>query len=131
MDAIKSTRPFVYVILPLILILVIGSLALTYHMRRRRYRPDASGQWPGFPASDPDAPPVRDRGRRTGDWAAPPLEEGLNELGEAPPPYVKQKEAPTADVAETAQTRQTQVASRPPEYWNIPQPPPAVTRNAT
>lgn len=68
---------------------------------------------------------------RRNPWGGFHSQEGLNELGEAPPPYkVKILSAEGNEVAAGAPTelRDMEEGRRPPEY--IVEPPPAVTRDS-
>lgn len=107
-DGGLSSEPFRWAIIPIILAFFgIGILFCLVHRRRARRRGDDPRFWP--------------RGanhlvtsRRWGPWSGTRSQEGLNELGEAPPPY-----DPKRDDEEEG-------GVRPPEYPAAP--PPAVTR---
>jgi hypothetical protein len=114
LDEPVNTPPYIFVVTPLMIFIFVGILATIVRVRRRN-RMMATGRWPppepyfGTPPADgttsrrvgPEGAwiPVvvrgpgprrgeRGRGRRNADGALTVrTEEGLNELGEAPPPY--------------------------------------------
>lgn len=99
-------EPFRWAIIPIVLaFFAVGLLYYYVHRRRARRYGYESHLWP------------RDRAaglvphRRWGPWAGTRSQEGLNELGEAPPPYVHKGDE--------------EEAQRPPEYPAVP--PAAVT----
>lgn len=92
MDSI-SNQPFAWIIIPLVIFFFVGVVATVYQIRRRRRR--AQGQWPGQPITTPHGIVVitsrRPGASRWAPWTTR-SQEGLNELGEAPPPYDGKKE---------------------------------------
>ncbi|KAK4066536.1 hypothetical protein Trihar35433_6963 [Trichoderma harzianum] len=130
-DQPTSTRPLTYVIIPLLAIFVVCSAFLFFHIRRRRRRlvpADgwARGRWVTRDGTIMFIP----RHYRRNPWGGFHSSEGLNELGEAPPPY-KFKVVTTEEVEAAAgagrptELRDLEEGRRPPEY--IAEPPPAVT----
>ncbi|KAI6752825.1 hypothetical protein HG530_013577 [Fusarium avenaceum] len=119
-----GNQPFTWVLIPLFVILVLGLTATIIQIRRRRRR--RANQWPG-PGPAPGSRAAGIRGgngttnRRTL-WNGTRSQEGLNELGQAPPPYDGKKE--TRDPLEL---RDLEAGSSPPEYPN--EPPPALVSN--
>ncbi|KAF4989902.1 hypothetical protein FDECE_14565 [Fusarium decemcellulare] len=115
-----TDRPFAWVLIPLIVILFIGLVATIIQVRRRRRRRTA--QWPGHgprvlaPSGRLFGPAGARRTTRGAPWNGTRSEEGLNELGEAPPPYDGKKER--QDGAEL----QDLEAGSPPEYPAVPGP---------
>ncbi|KAH7193001.1 uncharacterized protein B0J16DRAFT_334162 [Fusarium flagelliforme] len=114
-----GSEPFAWALIPLFVILVLGLTATVIQVRRRRRR--RGNQWPG---SGPQAPALGGlRGGRTSNrrtpWHSSRSEEGLNELGQAPPPYDGKKE--TQDPLEL---RDLEAGNSPPGYPD--EPPPAV-----
>ncbi|KAK1247353.1 hypothetical protein MKX07_002262 [Trichoderma sp. CBMAI-0711] len=134
-----STRPLTYVIIPLLALFVICSTGLFFHVRRRRRRliaADSSiwgrGRWVTRDGTIVFVP----RHTRRSPWGGLHSQEGLNELGEAPPPY-KFKVFPGegGGAAEegalpltTTELRDMEEGRRPPEYGaeHVAEPPPAV-----
>jgi hypothetical protein len=131
-----TDQPFAYAIFPLVCLVIGIFIASVLYSRRRRRRIAAvqNGQWP----QDPNAPPNgtgrqrrnRGAGNRWAPWSGTRTEEGLNELGEAPPPYDGKRDENErgAAAADDFELRDLE-ANRPPEY--PAQPGPAVTRNST
>ncbi|KAJ4267769.1 hypothetical protein NW762_003884 [Fusarium torreyae] len=111
-------QPIAWILIPLIVILVLGLTATIIQVRRRRRL--RGNLWPG---NDPRAPASSGRGNRTTNrrapWAGTRSEEGLNELGQAPPPYDGKKETQNP-----LELRDLEAGSSPPEY--PAEPPPAV-----
>ncbi|KAJ4307599.1 hypothetical protein N0V84_012613 [Fusarium piperis] len=128
-DFSLTDRPFAWVIIPLAVIVIIGCIATFFQIRRHRRR--RQQQWAG---QGPRVlgPPGRRRlfvttgtrgnGRRA-PWAGTRSQEGLNELGEAPPPYDGKKER-----QEPVELRDLEAGGSPPEYPAVPGP--AVTRDS-
>lgn len=137
-DQSMSTRPLTYIIIPLLALFAVFSMLVFFYIRRRGTRE---------PTLDPS---LWNRGRwvrrdgalvwlrrdgtylprhsRRNPWGGFDSREGLNELGEAPPPYLVRKlSAEGEDVAAGTPTelRDMEEGRRPPEY--IAEPPPAVT----
>ncbi|KAL6363323.1 hypothetical protein LRP88_02735 [Fusarium phalaenopsidis] len=123
-----SDRPFAWIIIPLAVIIIIGCIATLIQVRRRRRR--RQQQWAGQGPRVLGPPPgrlfgatgTRGNGRR-GPWAGTRSQEGLNELGEAPPPYDGKKER-----QDPVELRDLEAGGSPPEYPAVPGP--AVTRDS-
>lgn len=132
-----SSQPFIWVIIPLMAIFAIGAIiCFIWNRRRRRQNPDryiwpenrvlVNGQYVRY----------RRGGLRWSPWGEARSLEGLNELGEAPPPYDKKKppgiheqHGPGVDGQQQGQElRDIEAGVLPPEYPTAP--PPAVTRNS-
>ncbi|KAK5992377.1 hypothetical protein PT974_05781 [Cladobotryum mycophilum] len=132
MDQTSKTEPFIYVIIPLIALFVIGCLALTFYMKHRRRRTMQSYRWPTRRVYAPDGHVILTSRHGRNPWITSRSEEGLNELGEAPPPYEGKKRTPgenaTASEEEGVQLRDVEQGTRPPEY--IAEPPPALTTDS-
>ncbi|KAF5686128.1 hypothetical protein FDENT_5975 [Fusarium denticulatum] len=113
-----GTQPFAWILIPLFVILVLGLTATIIQVRRRRRR--RGNQWPGQTTGAPVYTGLHG-GRRTGNcrspWNGTRSEEGLNELGQAPPPYDGKKE--TQDPLEL---QDLEAGNRPPEYPAEPAP---------
>ncbi|CAM1500770.1 Fc.00g099320.m01.CDS01 [Cosmosporella sp. VM-42] len=113
-----SDQPFAWVLVPLVIFLFIGVVATIYQIRRRRHR-RLQNQWPGQPITTPHGIVVITN-RRPGPsrWApwTTRSQEGLNELGEAPPPYDPKKER----AQELRDLERGEAA--PPEYPAVPGP---------
>lgn len=126
-----STHPLTYVIIPLIAIFVLCSALLFFYIRRRHGRmavvdPSifAEGRWVRRDGTITFIP----RHYRRSPWGGFHSQEGLNELGEAPPPYktkVVVTDGAVAAAGETTELRDMEEGRRPPEY--IAEPPPAIT----
>ncbi|KPM44753.1 hypothetical protein AK830_g1796 [Neonectria ditissima] len=119
-----SSQPFAWVLIPVVIFIFIGVVATIVQIRRRRRR-RAALQYPGL-GTGQSAPagttrPGRTTRRGTG-LAATRSEEGLNELGEAPPPYDGNKDVRHSDETEL---RDMEAGVRPPDY--PAEPAPAVT----
>ncbi|KAI1380820.1 hypothetical protein F4677DRAFT_199423 [Hypoxylon crocopeplum] len=162
---IFSTYPFSWVLVPLIIFVGAGSLLVCYRYRRRQKLRmlygtnalerdlEAMGH-----RSRPRMPNERRTGRERGLFGLGSREEGLNELGEAPPAYTApQKRPDNTEAIELAPMQQppgmvaTEGAStsRPPAYdelhqgadrsqstaptypLNIPEPPPRAVLSST
>ncbi|KAG5755777.1 hypothetical protein H9Q69_011887 [Fusarium xylarioides] len=113
-----GAQPFAWVLIPLFVILVLGLTATIIQVRRRRRR--RGNQWPGQTTGAPVYTGLRG-GRRTGSrrspWNGTRSEEGLNELGQAPPPYDGKKE-----MQDPLELRDLEAGNRPPEYPAEPAP---------
>ncbi|KAL7806605.1 hypothetical protein V8C26DRAFT_424215 [Trichoderma gracile] len=138
-----STRPLTYVIIPLLALFVICSAGLFFHVRRRRRRlllvPADSSIWGRGRWVTRDGRLVfvpRGHSRRS-PWGGLHSQEGLNELGEAPPPYGFKVAFPGEEdrggaegvpPATTGELRDMEEGRRPPEYVaeHVAEPPPAV-----
>ncbi|KAF5017342.1 hypothetical protein F66182_10736 [Fusarium sp. NRRL 66182] len=117
-----GNQPFAWVLIPLLIIIGLGLAATIILVRRRRRR--RGNQWPGHsvPASSGRIYTTgRNRTTNRGlPWAGTRSEEGLNELGQAPPPYDGKKETQTP-----LELRDLEAGNSPPEY--PAEPAPAVT----
>lgn len=131
-------RPYAYVIFPLLVVFIIGFVAIILYNRRRRRRLVAlhGHNWPGG-RQNPHAhiPPGQRRRYRRGRWGETRSQEGLNELGEAPPAYDGKREGDVReeelrDLESGGGTSTGAVNGdndgRPPEY--ITEPGPAMMR---
>ncbi|KAL7790003.1 hypothetical protein V8C37DRAFT_385081 [Trichoderma ceciliae] len=133
----SSTRPLPYVIIPLIAIFVLSSTGLFFYVRRRQGRPNTtnSSTWaPGRWVTRDGTLIYIPRHYRRSPWGGFRSQEGLNELGEAPPPYVVKKAQAKGQGTDTAageptELRDMEEGRRPPEY-HIAEPPPAVTTDS-
>ncbi|KAH6609526.1 hypothetical protein Trco_002872 [Trichoderma cornu-damae] len=133
-DQSPSTRPLTYVIIPLLAVFVVCSTFLFFYMRHRRRLATtadgpiwARGRW----VTRDGAAVFIPRHYRSNPWGGFRSQEGLNELGEAPPPYaVKKPPGGEGDAAAGGPTelRDMEEGRRPPEY--IAEPPPAVTADS-
>lgn len=116
-------QPFAWILIPLVIFFFIGLVATIYQVRRRRRRRALLCQrWPGANAQRVFTPHgeviiVRRRAgaSRWTPWQRP--QEGLNELGEAPPPY---------DGKKGTEMRDLEAGERPPPDYPA-MPGPAVT----
>ncbi|PON28301.1 hypothetical protein TGAM01_v202795 [Trichoderma gamsii] len=135
-DQHTSTRPLTYIIIPILALFAVFSIVILFFcIRRRRARETAidldrgRGRW------------VRRDGvlvwvRRVGTLRRNPAggtdsHEGLNEQGEAPPPYLVRKLSADGDAVadgRPVELRDLEEGRRPPEY--ISEPPPAVTTDS-
>lgn len=98
------TAPWVWVLIPVGIVVIIGGAAVFLHSQRKARTPHDLPPLPLLPLSNNDALRAqrgrsrafneRDLPSHQSRWYAAgpvrPTEEGLNELGEAPPPYEKQ-----------------------------------------
>ncbi|KAL7949573.1 hypothetical protein V8C42DRAFT_215295 [Trichoderma barbatum] len=127
-----STRPLTYVIIPLLAIFVVCSTGLFFYIRRRRRRfvtadTWARGRWVTRDGTVVFVP----RHYRRNPWGGFHSQEGLNELGEAPPPYkvkILSAEEVQGGAGRPTELRDMEEGRRPPEY--IAEPPPAVTTDS-
>ncbi|KAL6863927.1 hypothetical protein J3F83DRAFT_716227 [Trichoderma novae-zelandiae] len=133
-----STRPLTYVIIPLLALFVICSAGLFFHVRRRRRRrliaADSStwgrGRWVTRDGTLLFVP----RHARRNPWGGFHSQEGLNELGEAPPPYKSKMLIPgeggaaAAAAGAATELRDRGEGGRPPEY--VVEPLPAVVADS-
>ncbi|KAF4336257.1 pgaD domain protein [Fusarium beomiforme] len=113
-----GAQPFAWVLIPLFVIFVLGLTATIIQVKRRRRR--RGSQWPGQNTRAPAYTSLRGARRttnRVSPWSGTRTEEGLNELGQAPPPYDGMKE--TQDPLEL---RDLEAGNRPPEYPDEPAP---------
>lgn len=134
-------RPYAYVIFPLIVVFICIFVAIILYNRRRRRRLVAlhGHNWPGGRENPLSHIPARRRPRMRGGrdnrwapWGATRSQEGLNELGEAPPPYDGKREGDVREDEMRDMERGEGTGpgrgddARPPEY--ITEPGPAVVR---
>ncbi|KAH6891368.1 hypothetical protein B0T10DRAFT_485084 [Thelonectria olida] len=98
-----SGRTVAWVLIPLVVIILIGLAATVVQIRRRRLRRQGV-TWPGAPGNMQSTGGrilvVRRGGRNGTRSETARMEEGLNELGEAPPPYEGKKEGRQEDGTE-------------------------------
>lgn len=124
-------EPFAYAIFPIICLVIVVFVASILFTRRRRRRMAAlqNGRWPqdhGAPRNSSG----RQRRTRTGasnrwaPWSGTRNDEGLNELGEAPPPYDGKSEGDSR--LDEVELRDLEM-NRPPQY--PAEPDPAIVRN--
>lgn len=113
-------EPFAYAIFPLVCLVIAIFIASLLYTRRRRLRMSAlrNNQWPqdhGPPMMDDSIEPRRSRrvGSRWAPWSGTRTAEGLNELGEAPPPYDGKREGDNR--ADEVELRDLEM-NRPPQY---------------
>ena len=127
-----TDQPFSYVIFPLLFLFVGGFIAVMLFNRRRRRRLAAMNpsQWPHDRTTahvGQGSPRHLGRGsqnRRWAPWGGTRSQEGLNELGEAPPPYDGKRDGH----AQEAELRDLESGTaNPPGY--PAEPGPAVTRD--
>ncbi|KAK7431707.1 hypothetical protein QQZ08_001644 [Neonectria magnoliae] len=116
-----SNQPFAWVLIPVVIFIFIGIIATIVQIRRRRRR-RATLQWPGLEARAAGTTRPARTTRRGMGLAATRSDEGLNELGEAPPPYDGNKDVRHSDEMEL---RDMEAGVRPPDY--PAEPAPAVT----
>lgn len=127
-----SGQPISYVVLPL-LVIIVTFIALLIVFRRRGQRlARAAGENGAWPPGRP-APVIVVRANRPGvsttrhpvhGRSTPLPEEGLNELGEAPPPYDGKRER-----ADRTSMEMRDLEAGPERLPDYPaQPPPAMTR---
>ncbi|KAF4977154.1 hypothetical protein FZEAL_6262 [Fusarium zealandicum] len=113
-----TDTPFAWVLIPVVSILFLGLIATVIQVRRRRRR--RNQQWPGYGPRVPgtSGPPFGTRNTRQGaPWSGTRSQEGLNELGEAPPPYAGKKEG-----RESTEMHDLEAGGSPPEYPAVPGP---------
>lgn len=136
-----SARPLTYIIIPLLALFAVFSMLIFFYIRRRTTREttiDPSlwgrGRWV---RQDGVLVWVRrdgsslQRHSRRNPWGGFGSHEGLNELGEAPPPYLVKKLSAEGEVVaggRPTELRDLEEGRRPPEY--ISEPPPAVTTDS-
>jgi hypothetical protein len=136
-DQPMSARPLTYIIIPLLALFAVFSMLVFFYIRRHSYRETTidpalwgRGRWVRrdgvlvWVRRDGDRP----RHSRRNPWGGFGSHEGLNELGEAPPPYLVRKLSAEGEVVtgeRPTELRDLEEGRRPPEY--ITEPPPAVT----
>lgn len=156
-----GSRPWIWVVIPLGIVIFVGGLACTCHtfLRRRRKAHMLQLDPRGRRALEQDLENAAVRGSRGGArlygqrWVRPTTrwawanninirgEEGLNELGEAPPPYDAKKadhnnkneevelQAMGARASQSSRQEAESGSARvaePPAYTSAPQPPAAI-----
>lgn len=111
-----SDRPLAWALIPVLVILAIGLCAAFWKIRRRRARRRLQQQeWP----SDPEQQIGRHRSGQP--WNSTRPREGLNELGQAPPPYQVKTSTDDED-EEGTELRDMVAGARPPAYPEEPEP---------
>lgn len=124
---VLSSQPFAWILIPLVIFFFIGLIATIFQVRRRRRRRAMLYQrWPSSNAQRVFTPHgeviiVRRRpgASRWTPWQR--SQEGLNELGEAPPPYDGKKDP--RQNGEGTELRDLEAGERPPpEYPAMPGP---------
>ncbi|OAA33381.1 hypothetical protein AAL_00846 [Moelleriella libera RCEF 2490] len=123
-----STEPFIWVLIPLVAVFSIGTLLMFLWNKCRRHSTTESNAWPQerVAVAGPD---VR-RGIRWSPWSGMRSTEGLNELGEAPPPYDTKKLPAPADRHDTPDNasapaiplQEVENGALPPSYPAVPPP---------
>ncbi|KAM0485276.1 hypothetical protein ACHAPX_001260 [Trichoderma viride] len=135
----ESTRPLTYIIIPILALFAVFSIVIFFFcIRRRRARETAidvergRGRWV---RRDGVLVWVRRDGTlrqsRRNPAGGSDSHEGLNEQGEAPPPYLVRKLSAEGEAVEggrSTELRDLEEGRRPPEY--ISEPPPAVTTDS-
>lgn len=138
-DQHVSTPPLTYIIIPIIAFFVVLSIVLLlFCIRRRRTRERETtielgrGRWVRRDGVlvwvRRDETTRQSRRNPSGNLAS---HEGLNELGEAPPPYLIRKLSTEGEVVageRPTELRDLEEGRRPPVY--ISEPPPAVTTDS-
>ncbi|KAK1255260.1 hypothetical protein MKX08_009255 [Trichoderma sp. CBMAI-0020] len=117
-DQHTSTRPLTYIIIPILAFFAVFSIVIFFFCIRRRR------------ARDRETTIELGRGRPNPSGGAD-SHEGLNELGEAPPPYLVRKLSAEGEVVageRPTELRDLEEGRRPPVY--ISEPPPAVTTDS-
>ncbi|KAK9445520.1 hypothetical protein VB005_00632 [Metarhizium brunneum] len=120
-----STEPFVWVIIPLVAVFSVGTfIVFIWNRQRRRQNPDRRA-WPEDRVLVGSSYIRYRRGLRWSPWSETRSVEGLNELGEAPPPYDSKKppalhnQHPTRREEtgeEGSELRDLESGGRPPAY---------------
>ncbi|KAK2591435.1 hypothetical protein QQS21_010875 [Conoideocrella luteorostrata] len=125
-----STEPFVWVLIPLVTIFSVGTfIAFLWNRRRRRSYRDRH-VWPENRVLVGASYVRYRRGVRWSPWSETRPAEGLNELGEAPPPYDSKKPPGIGDhhgmqdesSASGTALRDVEAGQHPPEYPALPRP---------
>ncbi|EHK39684.1 hypothetical protein TRIATDRAFT_49033 [Trichoderma atroviride IMI 206040] len=135
----KPTRPLTYIIIPILALFAVFSVVVFFFcIRRRRARERETtielgrGRWvrrDGVLVWMRRDGTMRNSRRNPSGGADSP--EGLNELGEAPPPYLVRKLSAEGEVVASegsTELRDLEEGRRPPVY--ISEPPPAVTTDS-
>ncbi|KAL6904926.1 hypothetical protein GGI43DRAFT_295836 [Trichoderma evansii] len=140
-DQSMSARPLTYIIIPLLALFAVFSMLVFFYIRRRGSREPtidptlwSRGRWVRRDGNlvwmRRDGTLLPRHSRRNA-WGGFDSHEGLNELGEAPPPYLVRKlsaEGEVVAVGTATELRDLEEGRRPPEY--IAEPPPAVTTDS-
>ncbi|KJZ76300.1 hypothetical protein HIM_04382 [Hirsutella minnesotensis 3608] len=109
-------QPLLWVIIPLLAVLTAGCFTFWMWKRHRRARSGTSRTWPEERTPGHDGSMVR-TSRRWGALTGSRSVEGLNELGEAPPPYeAKSPPPPSPSDYEDDDLFDVEAAVRPPRY---------------
>lgn len=128
-----SNEPFAWALIPLVVFFFFGAAAIAFTIRRRRRRRlQYLQQWPGTNGQrvvGPGGNIIVVTSRRPGasrwtPWHTTRSQEGLNELGEAPPPYEGKNER-----REGTEMRDLEAGERPPPDY-LAAPGPAVTTDS-
>ncbi|PNY21664.1 Uncharacterized protein TCAP_07235 [Tolypocladium capitatum] len=123
-----SSQPLLWVIIPLLAVFSAGFFTAFVWARHRRARRDPS--WPGSNSILMPGGFLTTCTDRRGNTAAARSVEGLNELGEAPPPYDTKKPPPIDDLRRdemggpAMELRDMESGMRPPPGY-VASPPPA------
>ncbi|KAG6007111.1 hypothetical protein E4U43_000358 [Claviceps pusilla] len=123
-----STEPFVWVLIPLVVIFSMGTFVIFIWRKRRGERYAIYPAWPeerGTAAANDDAHgQFRQDLRWPSRGPAARSTEGLNELGEAPPPYDAKKLPETGDghgtAANESSTSETGTGTGPRDRSELP-----------
>lgn len=132
-DSLLGGTPVTWVVIPLLGVIVFAATLTVLLIRRRRrnrliygsssYNSNGTQRWPGAGAYYGNGTHVHQHSRGGGRWApwgAARSQDGLNELGEAPPPYMGKKGAAGQGDVELG---------TPPDY-HVAGPAPAVTTDS-
>lgn len=118
-----SDYPFAWIIIPIFVFFFVGLCMTILRFRRRRRRATQYQQWPGTtgrvvgPGGHIVVVSRRGGASRWNPWQTTRSQEGLNELGEAPPPYEGKKNGQQGN-----ELRDLESGERPPEYPAAPGP---------
>ncbi|KHN96640.1 uncharacterized protein MAM_05583 [Metarhizium album ARSEF 1941] len=127
----KSTEPLVWVIIPLIAVFSVGTFVLFIWNRQRKRSSLNRNELPEDRVLVGSSYIRCRRGMRWSPWSETRSVEGLNELGEAPPPYDSKKPPAIHDQLaerreetgqEGSELRDLETGRRPPAYPAPPQP---------
>lgn len=119
-----SNEPIAWVLIPLVIFGCIGVAATFFTIRRRRRLRVQYRNWPADRqrALDSNGNTIIQRQPRATQsrwaWANTRSQEGLNELGEAPPPYLGPKDGE----GDGTELRDLEAGARPPAYPAEPGP---------
>lgn len=107
-----SDQPLAWALVPVVVLLAIGIAATIWQFHRRRVRRRQQQEWPHDPEQQIG-------GSGAGhSWATTRPQEGLNELGQAPPPY----EGKGSSDEHGTELRDMAPGIRPPAYPAVPEP---------